>query len=233
MQYEGVKHTNKVILMKVTSRERPETLLKTISSYVKLAANTRDMVWLFSFDQDDTACNNEDFTKRLLKIFEPVTISVYLMFDSSKGKIDANNRDVDKVKQHWDILLNISDDQVPVYQGYDDVIRRFMPDHLDASLWFNDGAQDRINTQEIIGRNYYNRLGYIYNPCYKSFYCDNEATFVARNLRKQIKNARCLIQHRHPAIVKTVSQDALYKRNDKYWKEDQQTFNNRLRENFK
>jgi hypothetical protein len=232
VQYEGIKHTNKIILMKVTSRERPEILIKTLSSYINNAANTKDMVWLFSFDEDDMQYNNFDFTKRIEDVIKPTEPNIFIYFGNSTGKIDAINRDVDKITSDWHILLNISDDQIPIYKGYDDVIRRFMPDDLDASLWFNDGAQDRINTQEIIGRTYYNRTGRIYNPIYKSLWCDNEATCVARMHNKLIKNGRCIIRHDHWAINKQVKKDELYNRNDKYYKEDQKTFNQRLRNNF-
>lgn len=231
MEYEGIKHSNKIILMKVTSRERPETLVKTISSYISFAANTKDMVWLFSFDEDDV-CGGIDFSNRLIKEFgESIGDKGLVFVGKSEGKIHAINRDVPQFQPHWDILLNISDDQVPIYKGYDDVLRRFMPDDLDASLWFNDGAQTRINTQEIIGRNYYLRTGFIYNPIYKSFYCDNEATEVAQRLKKLIRNPRCLIKHVHPAITGG-PQDELYKKNNKYWHEDQKTWNNRIRSDF-
>ena len=35
---------SKTILMKVTSREQPKQLLKTIKKYIKMAANTTEMV---------------------------------------------------------------------------------------------------------------------------------------------------------------------------------------------
>jgi hypothetical protein len=94
-------------------------------------------------------------------------------------------------------------------------------------LWFSDGAQPRINTMEIQGRTYYNRLKYIYNPIYKSFYCDNEATVVANMKGKMIRSGGCIIKHFHPAIVKTIQEDDLYRRNNLYWNEDKETFRKR------
>lgn len=228
IEYKGVKP--KHILMKVTSRNRPEQLIKCIKAYLELAVDTTAMTWLISLDTDDDKCNSLGFIDSIRTIINEPTI----VFGASYNKIHAINRDVDYVKE-WDILLNISDDQTPCVRGYDEIIRDSMPNDLDASLWFYDGAQPRINTMEIQGRNYYNRLGYIYNPIYKSFYCDNEATEVAYNLEKLIKSSQCIIRHDHPAChhATSLKHDALYERNQTYWNADQETFYKRRANNYK
>jgi hypothetical protein len=134
----------------------------------------------------------------------------------------------------WDILLNLSDDQTCCLAGWDSLIRESMPNDLDASLWFYDGAQPRINTQEIVGYNYYKRTGYIYNPIYKSFYCDNESTEVANMLGKLIKNPNTIFRHDHPACHHTTSigHDSLYERNQSAWDHDKELFNQRRAINF-
>lgn len=217
--------------MKITSRGRPEQLLKTIAKYIELANNTYDMVWLFTFDADDNACNNIDFTDSIYKI---ISKNLYVVFGNSQNKIHAINRDVDKFKPHWDILLNISDDQIPIVKGYDDFIRNAMPEDLDASLWYSDGHQNRINTQEIIGRKYYERFNYIYNPIYKSFFADNEASEVGLRLGKLKYYPTCLIRHYHPQWDNSglIKMDELYNANQKYWNEDTETFKKRKQLNF-
>lgn len=230
--YQGVKQSGRTILMKLTSRERPDQLLRVVSKYIELANNTKDMVWLFSFDEDDATCNY-DFNKRLFEILPKRDLpNVCIYNKQSKGKIDAINRDVNRFELDWQILLNISDDQVPVVKGYDDIIRRTMPDDLDASLWFSDGVQPRINTQEILGKAYYDRFGYIYNPDYLSFFCDNEATDVAQKLGKMIRSNQCLIKHEHYAAGFPERKDALYTRNDKHWKHDEDLYKQRKQVNF-
>jgi hypothetical protein len=216
---------SKVILMKVTSRERPHSLIQCVNRYIELANNTNDMVWLFSFDTDDQLTT---------PIINQLPKNSEIVFGHSENKIHAINRDVNNFGSNWDILLNISDDQLPVVKGYDETIRNFMPDHLDVSLWFNDGWQTRINTQEILGRKYYERFNYIYNPEYKSFFCDNESTLIAEKLGKLIKTNQHIIKHFHPGWDKTQKQrqDNLYTKNDKYWNEDQETFNKRKSINF-
>lgn len=223
-----------VILMKFTSRERPEQLLETIRQYIEMANNFSEMVFCFSFDEDDYSYRNENFTYSVFNLLCNNEKSL-IYFGNSAGKIDAINRDVEQFSKinHWDILLNISDDQRPIVKGYDDIIRNAMPSDLDASIWHTDG-QNRVNTQEIIGRKYYERFNYIYNPSYKSLFCDNEATEVARILGKQIKDQRMIIKHYHPAWGSSESfkKDALYQRNDSFWEEDEATFNARKKINF-
>ena len=234
--------------MKVTSRERPKQLLKTVKSYIEMAANTTDMVWLFSFDSNDESYFNNVFIldlERLLGLTEHTDVKVYgytsvlnysncaIVFGTSSGKINAINRDIKYYGCSWDILLNISDDQRPIIKGYDNIIRNAMPDHLDASLWFTDG-QPRVNTNEILGFNCYKRFNYIYHPDYVSLFCDNEATEVAKILGKQIKSNTQIVRHLHPAWCKVdgFSRDALYDRNDKFWKQDEATFHARRKINF-
>lgn len=218
--------------MKVTSRERPKQLLETVKSYIEMAANSSDMVWLFSFDSNDESYKDESFLNSL-KNMSTLESKGDIWFGESTGKINAINRDVNSFNLHWDILLNISDDQRPIVKGYDNIIRNAMPDHLDASLWFTDG-QPRVNTNEILGYNYYKRFNYIYHPDYVSLFCDNEATEVARILGKQIKSNKQIISHLHYAWGQPNSfkKDSLYERNDKFWKQDEATFHARRKINF-
>ena len=225
---------NKVILMKVTSRERPEQLLKTVNAYLELANNPVAMTWLFTLDEDDIR-SGPVIIPKIIDLFDQkglMTGLIKFRIGDSKNKIDAINRDVSGHDSPWDILLNISDDQHPIVKGYDDKIRNAMPDDLDASLWFFDGAQPRLNTQEIVGRNYYNRFGYIYHPDYKSLFCDNEAHDVAVKLGKQIKSEECIIKHFHPACVPGIKSDELYKKNEGFWHQDQNVYESRKRQNF-
>jgi hypothetical protein len=190
-----------------------------------MANNTNNMVWIFTIDEDDETFQKEDFNVFL----QNLKIDYIIYIGNSQGKIDAINRDVASISKDWDILLNISDDQLPIISGYDDIIRNTMPDNLDFSLWFNDGHQNDIITQEILGRKYYEDQGYIYFPKYKSFFCDNESTIVAQKKGKLIKSALCIIKHFHPhwGYNDHIQQDQLYITNDAYWEHDKNLFNQR------
>jgi hypothetical protein len=220
------------ILMKFTSRERFKILLGCIQYYVEYANNLNDMVWLFTLDANDETFDFNLFKEHLinLKIYDKSII----VLGKSESKIDAINRDVSLIKD-WDILLNISDDQFPIIRGYDDLIRQNMKEDLDCSLWFNDSHQDRTNTQEIIGRNYYKRFNYIYYPHYKSFFCDNEATLVGIKLEKIIYIPTTIIKHLHPSWAGNVihnGTDALYDRNQLTWDFDEYLYKEREKINF-
>jgi hypothetical protein len=220
----------KTILMKVTSRERPQQLIDCVKKYIELAENPHKMVWLFTFDKDDnTAIDVMKETQA------HIYISNYVGYlEQSSDKINAINRDINIFPLKWDILLNISDDQFPIVKGYDNLIRSSMPDDLDASLWFYDGHQRKINTQEIIGSKYYQRFNYIYYPEYRSFFCDNEAKEVADKLGKLRRFKECIIEHQHPGWSQKYAsrRDDLYKRNDQHWKHDEDLYNYRKSINF-
>jgi len=225
--------SDKIILMKVTSRERPEQLMRCIEEYHKLADNPRQMVWLFSFDIDDEKmqARKEEITSLMFKL----RLVANIVWANSVSKIDAINRDFLTYKDNnWHILLNISDDQLPVVQGYDDIIREAMPDNLDASLWFSDSHQNDIITQEILGKWYAVKQGYIYYPAYKSFFCDNESTDVATLKGKLLKFDQCIVKHFHPVwgANNHIKEDELYKRNDTHWQHDMSIYNHRKANNF-
>jgi hypothetical protein len=224
VQYKGV--IDKLILVKLTSRSRPKQLIHTINECLRLCANPKSIKWLISLDHDDESCNNLGFIDSLNHLLP----SPHIVIGHSLCKIHAINRDIETFStlEHWDILLNLSDDQCPITQGWDNIIRDAMPNDLDASLWFWDEAQNRINTMEILGYNYYMRDKNIYDPRFKSFYCDNYATMLAEKRGKLINfNSQCLFRHNHPACQKPTSlqNDELYNRNQKYWNEDEALFN--------
>lgn len=215
-----------ILLIKFTSRQRPKIMLDTLKLYYDLASDKNKIKFLITLDSDDATCNTQEHIDAILNILKNVESRI--VFGTSTCKIDAINRDLNEYKSEWDIVLNASDDQQPIVYGYDEIIRKFMPNDLDASLWFSDGSsQDSINTQEIVGRKYYQRFDYIYHPDFKSFFCDNLSTEIANILCKQIKSEICIIKHKHPHWYKdeSVEFDELYQRNDKYWKEDQETYN--------
>ena len=230
MYYKGV--INKKLLLKVTSRGRVAELKKAVQTYIDLADNPKELKFLFTFDVDDSAYNNKNFIDELSELIP----GCYIAFGHSENKIHAINRDIETYSKlyEWDIIANLSDDQLAVKQGWDTIIRETMPNHLDASLFFQDGRQDRLNTMEILGRKYYERFNYIYYPEYKSFFCDNEAHEVAEKLGKLIKSKECLFSHFHISWAEKthMTHDETYKRAEKNWGHDEQLYKRRKQINF-
>ena len=190
-----------------------------------MADDVSRMKFMITLDRDDTTYDLHEITME----FPSLVISV----SESKNKVDAINRDMSRAPP-FDIVLLASDDMIPVVKGYDTIIRTKMkklyPD-TDGVLWFYDGYQKRINTLIVMGKRYFDRFGFLYDPVYKSFFCDNEFTEVAEKLKKQAFIDETIIKHEHPANT-GVESDELYKTNDKYWKEDEYTYSTRNKTDF-
>lgn len=226
MEYQGV--LGKIILVKFTTRQRPQQALDCLSKAKCLAHDHSRIKWLISLDVDDPTSTSLGIQ------INGIIPEAHVYYGTSHSKIHANNRDVNEfsTSETWDILVNLSDDQVCIAEGWDNTIRESMHNDLDRYLWFYDGLQSSINTQEIVGRNYYNRTGRIYNDGYKSFYCDEEATIVAQKLNRMVKDTRCLFKHNHPAGNAAIKNDDLYNKNQRYWDEDKRLFQDRWAINF-
>jgi len=218
-----------MLLIKFPSRSRPSKLLYAYEKYISLAKNPSRIKTIISLDSDDLSVTPE-LCEKLINIHSQTQICV----GEPMGKIGAVNRDMEYAGD-YDILLLASDDMIPEYHGYDELIRQKMTEHFpdtDGVLWFNDGFQKHnLNTLCILGKNYYERFGYIYHPSYKSLWCDNEFTIVAHQLQKQIYFDTVIIRHWHPIITKSFA-DTIYQENEKYFNEDKKTFLKRQLTNF-
>jgi hypothetical protein len=184
------------ILIKFPTRNRKNKFFNTLKKYHNLCEDINNVKFLISIDEDDSEMNNPD-TLEILNTFKNTEVSI----GNSLSKIHAVNRDVVS-DGSWDIVLLASDDMIPQVKGYDNIIIDKMistyPD-TDGVLWFNDGFQEtRLNTLCILGKKYYKRFNYIYNPEYKSTWCDNEFTEVGNILKKQKFIDQIIIKHEHP-----------------------------------
>ena len=184
------------ILIKFPTRGRMNKFFNVIKRYNDYSTSG-NIHFLISLDSDDEQMNN-DVVVDVLKTYGDKLTYVY---GESKSKVDAVNRDIEKIAD-WDILLLASDDMIPLAKGYDDIIidkmKEYYPDK-DGVLFFSDGHQkEKLNTLSIMGRKYYERFNYIYYPEYKSVWVDNEFTDVANLLGKQTFFDEVIIRHEHP-----------------------------------
>jgi len=217
------------ILVKFPSRGRPEKLKEVLTKYVTMAINPSNMQFMITLDSDDQTATIE-LVHALMSIHQNIT--VYLGISGTKVK--AINRDMDRAPP-FDILLLASDDMIPVVHGYDEIIRtsmrRYYPD-TDGVLWFNDGIQGNgLNTLSIMGKKYYQRFGYIYNPIYKTAWCDNEFTQVSKRLGRQTYFSQIIIEHQH-FINGKAPIDETYLRNDNGLDSDSDTYKLREEQQF-
>jgi len=186
------------LLIKFPTRGRTLKFLKTLSTYRNFLSRNIDVKFIITMDENDTEMNCS-FVREVLNQYD----DVLYFYGNSKTKIEAINTDIDKIK-NWDIILLASDDMIPKVKKYDEIIVNKMKQHFpdtDGVVWFNDGHQgSKLNTLSILGRKYYERFNYIYNPEYKSTWCDNEFMDVANILGKQIYFPEVIIKHEHPDV---------------------------------
>lgn len=218
------------ILIKFPSRERPQKLIKMITKYVEKAEDMSNIRILVTLDEDDPTLT-ESVKEELIGIHPNITLDI----GRSTGKIDAVNRGMPHPST-FDIVLLASDDMEPEVTGYDRIIRDRMKIHFpdtDGVLFFNDGFnKQKLNTLLICGSKYYRRFGYLYCPEYKSLFCDTEFMYMADFLRKQKYFDEVIIRHEHPHINPSVELDELYHRNNRYYFEDEATFDRRAKKIF-
>jgi hypothetical protein len=220
------------ILFKYTTRSRRSNFLRGIDSIIDNLADKENYRIYTTFDVDD------DKMRPLPEIKGNHTY----IAGTSKSKIDAINRDMDFINSQydWQIIINMSDDMVFIQKGFDDIIRKEFTDgsitNLDQYIHFNDGNQKaNVSTMHIVGRDYYNRDNYIYNPEYKSLWCDVENDMVAklRGCYKYVGDNVRLFSHLHPAFNLAPNDEQYMKTEHRdMWIADEQTFNRRKQNNF-
>lgn len=217
-----------IVLVKLPSRGRPQKLLEVLRLYINKATDPSKMFFMITLDSDDPTAHSP-LIDSLIALHPNVRVHVGI----SGTKIKAVNRDMD-VAPFFDILLLASDDMIPIVDGYDEIIRSNMHKYYpstDGVLWFNDGFQGNgLNTLPIMGRKYYQRFGYIYNPIYQTLWCDKEFTDVSIFLRRQTYFPEVIIEHRHFVNGKALI-DETYLKNSAGEDVDTEIYKNRLKTN--
>jgi len=203
--------------------------MKTLSKYMSLANNPNQIAVAVSCDDDDESMKRNLVQEEILNILAPAAWKK-VFFSPNKSKIQACNANMEEIEYVWDIVVLVSDDMIPQIKGWDDVIRTHMIARFpttDGILWFNDGFQgDKLNTLCVFGRAMYTSFGYIYNPEYKSLFCDTELTDLCKGplSKKCLYVPYCIIRHEHPGTGYVQNNDALYMRNQRFWNEDMYTY---------
>lgn len=231
------------LIIKIPTRERGFDFL---SSYTENIINENTRI-ILTLDEDDPTLNLDH---PLLK--HP---QVSYVLGKSNSKIEAYNRDIDSFEElEWDVIMVGSDDMIPQTRGFDQIILDDMKaafPRTDGALWYPteesenelirrhkrkipfgspDYKRKWISMLPIMGYILYTQLGKIYDPAYKSLWCDNEYTEILVAANKIECFNRNIVLHFHPAWNKEGKQDALYLRNDKNFKRDQAVYNSRQQE---
>lgn len=184
------------LLIKFPTRGRRDKFFSVLKVYKDYLSGKNNVHFMINMDEDDETMNS-DSVREILKTYDNLTY----FYGNSKTKIQAVNSDLEKYTD-WDIVVLASDDMIPQAKGYDDIIIQEMKDNFpdtDGILFFNDGYQrNKLNTLCILGKKYFDRFGYIYNPEYKSCWSDNEFMEVGYKLKRQEYIDKVIIRHEHP-----------------------------------
>lgn len=211
--------------IKFATRGRPEKFLQGMKN-IEQSTKTDDYLIVVSVDEDD-----KEMVAMIPEINRMKNTAGYI--GKPWGKIAAINRDV-SLYIPWHILVNYSDDMV-LSNGWDEIVSnnvfKTWPD-TDFFYHCNDGhVGERLPTMSIMGREYYERFGYIYHPAYKSVSCDAEAFYVALTLGKHKYFPEPIVEHRHPVNVRGQF-DKVYSENDKHTSYDTDLYFRRMKRNF-
>lgn len=219
------------ILVKYPTRSRPAEFTIALGRAIK-NQTTENVDYLISYDEDD-----HTMTNGLIEVVCDRYKNVIFKKGRSASKIHACNRDIATYTKKWDIIVLLSDDMICNQKGWDELLIKEMETYYpdtDGVLFHNDGyVGNKLNTMCILGKKYYDRFGYIYNPNYLSLWCDNEFMDVANKLNKQTYFDTVIFKHNHPANTgdKHVY-DNLYRTNDKHYSKDKSTYEKRKRNGF-
>lgn len=221
---------NQRILFNIASRSRPDkfnSLIKNLTDHCE----SDNYCILVKVDSNDPC-----LTKYLDYIQQYRDINIIPVVGESKNKIDAINRGI--LSGGWDIIVDISDDFVITRKGFDNIIREHCgPDdclHFPEPYATKQNEKDKnenIIIMAVMGIEYFNRFGYIYNPVYKSLFCDNEITHVAKKLGRYKFVDEDIFYHAHPTAGYGKKDDQT-KHTESFWDRDEVIYLERKAKNF-
>lgn len=215
------------ILFAFPSRSRPERLERQMRELTRHLAQPDKCHVNFVIDDDDPK------REQYLKVIEQVSLSHSVTGGKSENKIHAVNRAVSECSYQWDAVVVMSDDMRIVMYRFDDSIRKHLSENNDQLLHYNDGyANATLVTFAIMGRKYYDRFGFIYNPAYVSLWCDNEQMDIADWLGRRKYMPEQIVLHEHPANKHRHLDDAQYRKTESFYRSDEKTYRLRKADNF-
>ena len=129
----------------------------------------------------------------------------------------------------------MSDDMRMTVNGWDEIIRGEIKHYFpqgDAYLHFREkDTRELLNVMEIMDRRFYERFGFVYHPSYKSLWCDNEKTELAKMLGAYRYINFEIFVHENPAYGYQ-PRDEMFDAQQNLWGVDEENYNKRKAINF-
>lgn len=217
------------ILVKYTTKGRRNRFFDGMDSIYNFCSQPDYIRVMVTCDIDDPEMNTKE-VKDKIESYK----NAHVIYGTSTGKINAINRDMDILPdgfKDWDIIANFSDDQRFTIFGWDDLIRAnfnsVFPETLDGYMAYLDpDTQGALSTLLIAGRKFIDRFGFIYDPQFKSLFCDNLVEDCAKHLKKYHYTGYQIYQHFNPAYGhEKFEEDAMFRQQqDLGWDVDQKLY---------
>lgn len=200
----------------IHATRRPKESLEAATHWLSNISGEVELEYILSKDVSDNG-NYQDHIQLVSTITQ----------NDNRSAVDAFNHGAELAT--GEVLICISDD-MRCFAGWDKALINAMNGLHDFYLKVNDGLQPTLVTMPVFDRDYYNRLGYVWNPDYQHMFVDQEATAIAIMLGRYIKSD-LLFKHVHYSTGGTGFDDVNI-RNNSTWAQGESLFNERLKNNF-
>lgn len=219
------------LIINFATRGRPQQFLKSIQN-ITSTIDTQDYRILVSCDTDDKTMNHLAMINELKKYPK-----VEIYYNEPTSKVGAINATIPHFGDfYW--LINHSDDMLYNIQNWDvhmlyHIKEIWGENNTDFFAHFNDSFIDgRLPTLNICGYDYFRRDGDVYASCYNSICCDAENWHKAMMRGRHHYFPYSYYDHIHPANLPNIPVDQTYRRNDKFGKQDEATYFERMSYGF-
>lgn len=217
-----------VILIKYATRGRVDRFFDGMESIYNNCSHPDFIRVLITADLDDDTMNNDAVKEQISKYK-----NAHIIYGTSTGKINAINRDFDKLPEGWEtwsIIANFSDDMRWNIFGWDDLIRvdfnSVSPDFSHYIAYLDTDTKSALSTLYIAGRKWFDLFGWVYDPLFISLFCDNLVEDCAKHLGKYHYTGYTIYQHLLPSYGHLPSDEMHDRQQEIGWRVDSVTYAN-------
>lgn len=211
------------------SRGRPQKAKSAYDYWMSRAAHPENIEHILSLDFSDPT--NEQYEIGADGRHESFGENSKTIIDHNDCVVEATNQAARIAK--GDVLVYMSDDFVAP-EGWDEKILSGMPKDRPSLLKVNDNLQPfekDVLTIPIMNRLLYDRLGYFWNPIFRSMFVDQDLYHVCKNNNWMAFAPDLIFPHEHYSIGKA-DRDSTYIRSDQNWDSGKMTYMKRQMEGF-
>lgn len=189
------------ILVKYASRGRVDHFFEGLNNIYQMCSSPDNIRVLVTADLDDpTMCNKQVRDK--INCYK----NAMVIYGTSNNKIHACSRDLDILPKDfadWQILANFSDDMRWTMPGWDEYIRadfeQVFPDLSGFMAYRDPDTFGALSTLAIMGREWFDMWGFVYDTQFVSLFCDNLLENVAKHLGRYHYTGYDIYRHHNPS----------------------------------